>query len=219
MQSITLPTQPRETGKAAAKATRRAGLVPCVLYGRTTDPVHFAVETLDLRPLIFTTETRTVDVTVEGEDYNAIVKDITFHPVSEQPMHVDFLALTAGEALTMTVPIQLEGDAPGVKAGGLLSQPLFELTIRSLPKNIPGHVSIDTSMLELGESLHVEDIVLGDEIDVLTDAHRTVVTIVAPRALVEDSPSDELEADLEGDADAVPATEQGGGEEAPADAE
>ena len=212
MQSITLPTQPRETGKKAAKAARRAGLVPCVLYGRATDPVHFAVETLDLRPLIYTTETRTVDVSVDGEDYHAIVKDMTFHPVSEQPVHVDFLALTAGEALTMTVPIQLEVDAPGVKAGGLLSQPLFELTIRSLPKNIPGHVSIDVSHLELGESLHVENIVLGDEIDVLTDPHRTVVTIVAPRSLVEET--EDQVADLEVGDDAVPALEQGGDEAA-----
>ena len=203
MQSIILPTQPRETGKKASKAARREGLVPCVLDGRTTAPVHFSVETLALRPLIFTTETRTVDMTVDGEDYSAIVKDITFHPVSEQPTHVDFLALTAGEALTMTVPIQLEGDAPGVKAGGLLSQPLFELEIRSLPKNIPGHVSIDVSHLELGESLHVENILLGDEIEVLTDPHRTVVTIVAPRAVVEDAPEDALEAEgVEGDDEA-----------------
>jgi len=209
MQSITLPTQPRETGKKAAKAVRREGLVPCVLYGRTTEPVHFSVETLALRPLIFTTETRTVDMTVAGEDYNAIVKDITFHPVSERPTHVDFLALTAGEALTMTVPIQLEGDAPGVKAGGLISQPLFELTIRSLPKNIPGHVSIDVSHLQLGESLHVDNILLGDEIEVLTDPHRTVVTIVAPRAVVEETEDDVLDAEgVEGDADAAEASEE-----------
>ena len=216
MQSITLPTQPRETGKKAAKATRRDGLVPCVLYGRTTEPVHFSVESLALRPLIFTTETRTVDITVDGEDYNAIVKDITFHPVSEEPTHVDFLALTAGEALTMTVPIQLEGDAPGVKAGGLLSQPLFELTIRSLPKNIPGHVSIDVSHLELGESLHVDNIILGDEIEVLTDPHRTVVTIVAPRAVVEEvEETDEL---LEGEGAVGEAAAEGAeaSEEAPA---
>ncbi|GAB5534809.1 MAG: hypothetical protein Rubg2KO_10580 [Rubricoccaceae bacterium] len=216
MQSITLPTQPRDTGKKAAKATRREGLVPCVLYGRTTEPVHFAVETLALRPLIFTTETRTVDISLGGEDYNAIVKDITFHPVSEQPTHVDFLALTAGEALTMTVPIQLEGDAPGVKAGGLLSQPLFELTIRSLPKNIPGHVSIDVSHLELGESLHVGNIVLGDDIEVLTDSHRTVVTIVAPRAVVEETTEDAL--DVEGVEGEAPADGEGAAEEA-ADAE
>ncbi|MEO0558185.1 MAG: 50S ribosomal protein L25 [Bacteroidota bacterium] len=213
MQSITLPTQPRETGKKAAKATRREGLVPCVLYSRTTEPVHFSVESLALRPLIFTTETRTVDMTLGGEDYNAIVKDITFHPVSEQPLHVDFLALTAGEALTMSVPIQLEGDAPGVKAGGLLSQPLFELEIRSLPKNIPGHVSIDISALDMGESLHVENIILGDEIEVLTDPHRTVVTIVAPRAVVDET--DEGEEGLEGDAEAVADADAAASEETP----
>ncbi|MEM0961525.1 MAG: 50S ribosomal protein L25 [Bacteroidota bacterium] len=190
MQSITLDVRPRETGKKASKAVRREGLVPCVLYGSNTEPVHFATETLALRPLIFTTETYRVAISVDGDDHEAILKSVDFHPVTDQPLHVDFLALTAGEALTMTIPIRLEGAPRGVKAGGILSQPLQELEIRALPKDIPGAVTLDVTSLEVGESLHVEELALGDDIDVLTDLSRTIATITVPRAAVEETEDD-----------------------------
>lgn len=186
MQSIQLDVQTRETGKVATKAVRREGLVPCVLYGVHTDPVHFAVETLALRPLIFTTETYRVAISFDGTDHEAILKQVDFHPVTEQPLHVDFLALTAGEALTMTIPIHLEGAPRGVKAGGILSQTLGELQIRALPKDIPGHVSINVTNLEIGESLHVEELALGESVEVLTDPHQTIATVTAPKVAAGD---------------------------------
>ena len=208
MQSITLDVQPRETGKVATKAVRREGLVPCVLYGVHTDPVHFAVETLALRPLIFTTETYRVALSVDGDDHEAILKQVDFHPVTDQPLHVDFLALTPGEDLTMTIPIHLEGTARGVKAGGALSQPLNDLQIRALPKDIPGHVSIDVTALEMGESLHVSDLALGDAITVLTDPERTIASVTAPKVVAtDDEEAEALEADLEGAEEAPEATE------------
>ena len=213
MQSITLDPQPRETGKKATKAVRNAGLVPCVLYGAHTEPVHFAVETLQLRPLIFTAETYRVGISMDGQDHEAIVKETVFHPITDAPIHVDFLALTAGEPLTMTIPIRLEGTARGVKAGGILSQPLNDLTIRALPKDIPGHVSIDISSMDVGESMHISDLAFGDAIELITDEQLTVATVTAPRALVEDEPEEEAL-----DPEAVPATEMGGdGEDAPAE--
>ena len=194
MQSITLDVRPRETGKKATKAVRNAGLVPCILYGSHTDPVHFAVETLQLRPLIHTAETYRVGFSMDGADHEAIVKETVFHPTTDAPIHVDFLALTKGEALTMTIPIRLEGTPRGVKAGGILSQPLNDLEIRALPKDIPGHVSIDISTLDVGESLHVEELSLGGDIEVLTDPSRTLATVTAPRALVEDEEPEPVEA-------------------------
>ncbi len=214
MQSITLDPQPRETGKKATKAVRNAGLVPCVLYGAHTEPVHFAVETLQLRPLIFTAETYRVGISMDGQDHEAIVKETIFHPITDAPIHVDFLALTAGEPLTMTIPIRLEGTARGVKAGGILSQPLNDLTIKALPKDIPGHVSIDISSMDVGESMHISDLAFGDAIELITDAQLTVATVTAPRALVEDEPEEEIL-----DPEAVPATEMGGGDDAPAEDE
>ena len=212
MQSITLDVQPRETGKTATKAVRREGLVPCVLYGVHTDPVHFAVETLALRPLIFTTETYRVALSVDGDDHEAILKQVDFHPVTDQPLHADFLALTAGEMLTMVIPLRLEGTPRGVKAGGILSQPLSALEIRALPKDIPGHVSIDVTTLEVGESLHVEELDLGDAIELLTDPARTIATVTAPKAVAADDEEETVEG-VEG-LEAAPAE----GDEAPAEA-
>lgn len=193
MDSITLTAaEARETGKKAVKATRNEDRVPCVLYGPSTEPVHFSVPTLDLRPLIHTTETYRVEISVDGEDHEAILKHVDFHPVTEAPLHVDFLALTKGQRLTLSVPIHLEGTAPGVKAGGQLAQPLHELEIASLPKDIPGHISIDISTMQLGDSLHVGDLSLGDTIEVLTDPVRTIVTITAPRVEVTEDEDDLL---------------------------
>ncbi len=181
MDAITLDAQPRDTGKRAVKAIRRAEEVPCVLYGQHTDPVHFRVGLLDMRPLIYTAETHVVSLTVEGEAYEAIVKHIDFHPVTDVPIHADFLALTAGETLDMVIPVVTIGIAAGVKAGGLLSQPLNELEVRCLPKDIPGQIEVNVEGLEIGDSVHVSDLEV-ENVEVLTDPARTVVTITVPRA-------------------------------------
>lgn len=185
MQTITLNVQPRAVGQKNAKAVRREGSVPCVLYGSHIAPVHFSAPALDLRPLIHTSETYLVSVTVDGASHDCIVKTVDFHPVTDAPIHLDFQALTEGEAITITVPIHLEGMAPGVKDGGNLSQPVSELEIRCLPKDIPGHISIDISELQIGDSIHVSDISIGDKIEMVTDPARTLVNVAAPRVEVE----------------------------------
>lgn len=193
MQTLTLNVQPRELGKKAVKAVRREGRVPCVLYGSHTEPVHFSVPVLDLRPLIHTSETYVVVVELDGEEYECIVKTVDFHPVSDMPVHLDFQALTRGEAITVTIPIRLEGMAAGVKDGGNLSQPLYELEIRCMPKDIPGNISVDVSNLNIGDSLHVSDIELGEAIELLTDPARTLVNVAAPRVEVEPEVEEALE--------------------------
>jgi large subunit ribosomal protein L25 len=194
MDIITLDAQPRDTGKKATKAVRAAGLVPCVLYGTHTEPVHFSVKTLALRPLIHTTDTHRVGVSMDGTDHEAIVKEIVFHPVTEQPLHVDFQALTVGEALTMVVPVQLEGSAPGVKNGGVLMTPLHEVEIRALPKDIPGHLTVDISGLQVGDSVTVADIAVGGSVEILTDPELTIAAVNAPSVAEAD---DEAEAEAE----------------------
>ncbi len=181
MDAITLDVQPRELGKAAARAVRRAEEVPCVLYGPHQEPVHFRVPVLAMRPLIFTTETHRVAFSLGGEEFDCILKDVTYHPVTDVPVHADFYALTAGEAITVTVPVVLVGVAPGVKAGGMLSQPLNEVEVRCLPADIPGHLEIDISGLDIGDSLHVSDLAV-ENAEIETDPARTVVTITVPMA-------------------------------------
>lgn len=212
MQTITLNVQPREVGKKAAKAIRNEGSVPCVLYGSNTEPVHFSVATLELRPLVHTSETYLVALSIGGEDHECIVKTVDFHPITDTPIHMDFQALTRGEAITITVPIHLEGMAQGVKDGGNLSQPLNELEIRCLPQDIPGHFSVDVSGLNIGDSLHVSDLTIVDTIELITEPSRTIVNVAAPRIEVEPEEEGVLEMyDEEGNVieSAAPVGEEG----------
>lgn len=212
MDVITLEAQPRETGKRAAKDIRRAEEVPCVLYGAHTDPVHFRVPVLDMRPLIYTSETHRVTVNLGGDAFDCILKDVDFHPITDVPIHADFIALTEGETITMTVPVVTVGTAPGVKAGGILSQPLNELQVVCLPKDIPGHIEVDVSALEIGDSVHVSDLEV-ENVEILTDLSRTVVSVTVPRA--EEEPEEEEGLLLEGEElpeGELPEGEEGEGE-------
>lgn len=191
MDTLTLNAQPRETGKKNTKAVRREGLVPCVLYGPDTDPVHFSVEELQLRPLVFTGDTYRVAVDLDGKVHDCIVKDIDFNPISEEPLHIDFRALTEGEKITLDIPVSVIGEAPGMRAGGELIRALTALEIRCLPKDIPGRIAVDISAMQIGDSIHVSDLELGDNVEILSDSERTVVT-VSTRTEVEEEP-EELE--------------------------
>lgn len=212
MDVITLEAQPRELGKTAAKAIRRAGEVPCVLYGPHAEPVHFRVPVLSLRPLIYTAEAHRVSLEVDGESYDCLLKDIVFHPVTDVPTHVDFYALTAGEEITMSVPVTLVGTAPGVQAGGVLSQPLTEIEVRCLPMHIPGHVEVDISEMEIGDVIHV-DVISLENVTIETDPARTVAVVNAPMAEpVEEEPEEGLLLEGEEIAGEGEGTDEAGGE-------
>lgn len=201
MDVITLDAQPRDLGKSASRAIRRNKEVPCVLYGPHAEPVHFRLSVLDMRPLIFTSTAHLVDLNLDGETYSCILKDVTYHPVTDVPVHADFYALTAGEAITVTVPVVLTGSAPGVEAGGILNQTLNEIELSCLPKHIPGSIEVDISALGLGDSLHVSDLSV-ENVEILTDEARTVVTINAPRK-EEEPEADEMLAEADSADDAA----------------
>ena len=178
MDTLVLTATPRETGKKAVKATRVAGLVPCVLYGpHMAQPVHFAVPTLALRPLIHTTEQHRVTVNVGGESLDAILKEVVFHPVTERPWHVDFQALTAGELFTTTVQVELVGTPAAVRDGAELSQPIHLVEIRAMPKDLPGSIEADVSEMALGDTFHVSQLVLPEGVEVLTDGDLVLATV------------------------------------------
>ena len=220
MDTLVLTASARDTGKKATKATRLAGNVPCVLYGPHTEPVHFAVPTLALRPLIHTTEQHRVTVNVGGESLDAILKEVVFHPVTERPWHVDFQALTAGETFTTTVPVVLVGTPEAVKDGADLAQPMNGVELRALPKDLPGSIEADVSALQIGDSLHVRDLTVPEGVEILTDGDLTIATLQmstlgadieeADAELAEEQAAEYSEEHPETaeDADDVPATEQ-----------
>jgi large subunit ribosomal protein L25 len=144
-------------GKVTAKQLRSETNVPCVLYGGK-DQVHFHTPAFLFRDLLYTGDVHTVDLTVDGKKYKAIVKDVQYHPVNEMILHVDFLELSDDKAVKMEVPVKLVGTAVGVTKGGKLTPKLKKVTVKALPKDLPDYIEVDVTNLEVGKSVKVSDI-------------------------------------------------------------
>lgn len=155
MKSILIKGQERESvGKAATKALRNAGLVPCVLYGGDK-PVHFSAEEKAFKNLVYTPNAHTVEIDLGTKKYNVILQDIQFHPVTDRILHVDFYELNDNKEITLEVPVKVVGNSKGVMAGGTLHLNMRKLKVKALPKNLPDYVEADITDLEIGNRLYV----------------------------------------------------------------
>ena len=183
MEVVKVSGMTREAvGKAATKAVRHNEAIPCVLYGGK-DNVHFTTTWSEVRHLIYTPDFKTAALTIDGSDFNAILKEVQFHPASEQIMHIDFLKMTPGSPIKVSVPIRLNGTSPGVKAGGKLIQSVRKVKIKCLPEAIINEMSIDISALELGQTIRVRDIITQEGIEILIAPNVPVAMVEIPRAL------------------------------------
>ncbi len=146
-------------GKKAAKLIRKAGSVPCNLYGEARGdnglPVaeSFAVEAAAVRNLVYTPDIYSVNLNIDGKEHKAIMKELQFHPVTDQLLHIDFLEITDKKPIIMEVPIKLMGLAEGVKAGGKLAANVRKLKVRALYTQIPERLEIDVTNLGLGKTI------------------------------------------------------------------
>ena len=155
MKSITIKGSQRESvGKAASKALRNAGQVPCVLYGGD-NVLHFSAPEMAFKSIVYTPNVYTATIELGGKSYTAILQDIQFDPVSDKILHVDFYELNKNKEITIEVPIQIEGTSPGVMAGGTLRIVNRKLKVKALPDNLPDFVSVDISGMEMGNKLYV----------------------------------------------------------------
>ena len=155
MKSITIKGSQRESvGKAASKALRNAGQVPCVLYGGD-NVLHFSAPELAFKNIVYTPNVYTAAIELNGKTYNAILQDIQFDPVSDKIIHIDFYQLHKDKEITIEVPIQIEGTSPGIMAGGTLRIVNRKLKVKALPGNLPDFVPVDISGLEMGNKLYV----------------------------------------------------------------
>ena len=170
------------TGKRAARAARRDGFIPCELYGGKEN-IHFSVTPQSLKDLVYTPEFHVAEVEIDGRKHRCIMKDIQFHPVTEDILHVDFLKLEEGRKIKVEVPIHFFVMSPGVKAGGKLTQKLHRVSIKTTPANLIEDVTLDVSKLKLGQSVRIRDIKVGDEIEVLNNPSIPVGSVAIPRAL------------------------------------
>jgi len=195
MDSTTLQAHPRETGSKAARDIRNDNDVPCILYGRDTDPVPFRVDVNDMNKLIFGRTSPVIDVELDGERWKTILKDFDLHPITDRPQHADFQVLREGRKVTLTVPINYVGIPAGQQEGGDTQIIVRELTISVVPANIPSEIEVDIADLEIGDSIHVYD--LDTTYDVKMSSEQTLVTVVAPHLEAVTAPGEEEEVEEE----------------------
>jgi len=206
MQSITIKGSQRESvGKAATKALRNAGKVPCVLYGGDK-PLHFSADEVSFKKLVYTANVYTATIELEGATYHAILQDIQFHPVSDKILHVDFYQLFDDKLVTMNIPVRLVGSSPGVINGGSLRFAMRKLSVRALPADLPDFINADISKLRIGHKLIVSELA-NDKFSILHPENSVVVQVRTARAAVEVEEDEE-----EGEEGAEGATEEAAAE-------
>jgi len=198
METIAFTGQPRETlGKKSTRAIRAQGNIPCVAYGGE-DAVHFTVTPNDVKDLIYTPDFKLAEVTVDGNSFRAFVKDIQFHPVTDDIEHIDFLRLTEGRPVKVDVPIRFKGISPGVKNGGKLLQRLRRVRIKTKPEHLINEMLVDISKLRINQSIRIRDIDQKLEtIEILNSPGVPVASVVTPRALRSATAAAEKEAEGE----------------------
>ena len=170
-----------EVGTKSAKALRADGNVPCVLYGGD-EVIHFHAPMILFKDLFYTPNAYIVNLNIEGTEKRAVLKDSQFHPVSDVPLHADFLEIFDDKEVEVLVPVKLKGNSPGVIKGGQLQIVTEKLKVKAVPGDIPEFVMVDISSLELGKSLKVKHIEPGNY-KILNNDNVSVASVIIPRAL------------------------------------
>lgn len=188
-ETLTLSAETRDReGKGASRELRRAGRTPAVIYGGKQEPVTIHLEEKALAKALGTGHffNSIVELTVGGETFRTLPKDVAFHPVSDRPLHVDFLRLAKNAAVHVNVPVIFanEEKSPGLKKGGVLNIVRHELELVCPSDSIPDDIVIDVSGYDIGDSIHISSVALPKGVtSAITDRDFTIATIVAPSAL------------------------------------
>ena len=187
----TVPASPRDgVGKGSARQARRDGQVPAVIYGNKEEPILL---TLERRVLIKELDNpqffiQLVDVEIAGAKHRVLPRDVQFHPVSDTPMHVDFLRFDPKRKIAANVPVVFEGEeeCPGLKSGGVLNIVRYEVEVLCTADNIPPELILQLAGLEVGDSMHASAVTLPGGVEfVITDRDFTIATIAAPTIAIE----------------------------------
>ncbi|HON19432.1 MAG TPA: 50S ribosomal protein L25/general stress protein Ctc [Salinivirgaceae bacterium] len=169
-------------GKKAARAYRREGLIPCVVYGgHNEENVNFVVKNSDVRNLIYTSEIYLVNLDLGEKKMQAILREIQFHPVKDSILHIDFLHVFENVPVEIEIPIRLEGLAEGVRAGGKLSLDMRKLKVRALPGKLPEELVVNVENLGLGKSIQVSELEF-EGIELLNAKNAVVCRVQLTRA-------------------------------------
>jgi large subunit ribosomal protein L25 len=189
-----------KTGKNSAYRLREKGLVPAVLYGHNFSPIPLSINVTELNTILQPTshgagehvlhriaiEDRT-DMPVK----EIMIKELQRDPITQKILHVDFYAVRMDEKIIVPVRLNIIGKAPGVQKGGILQQILREIKVKCFPANIPALFDVDVSTLEIGQSLHVNDLVIPGHLEIHEDLGAPMVSVIAPTVIKEAAPAPE----------------------------
>ncbi|MDE0423431.1 MAG: 50S ribosomal protein L25 [Candidatus Poribacteria bacterium] len=207
MQQAKLEVQPRDAfGKQSARAIRREGGVPAVLYGRSQDTLAIQLSARTFKQFLRTYgENVIINMEIgESDPETVIIKEIQRDPVEKhQVLHADFIRISLDEPVTSSVPVVMVGIPSGVEEGGVLELPLRQVTLHCLPMQLPTEISIDVSELDIGDAIYIRDLDLDDEVEILDESDRIIATVSQPR----------IQLELEAEEAAAAAEGEGEGEE------
>jgi large subunit ribosomal protein L25 len=167
-------------GKAGSQKLRDEGLVPCVLYGGN-EQIHFYSPMILFRELVYTNEAHFVHINIEGEEAQAIIQEVQFHPVSEVILHADFLRISEDRKIKMNIPVRLVGQAKGVAKGGTLVRKRAALKVYGFPKDMPDHIDVEVSDLDFHHAIKIGDMKI-DGLEFLDPKQATIAAVEVPRA-------------------------------------
>lgn len=167
-------------GKTGSQLLRDEGNVPCVLYGGDNQ-IHFHAPMILFRDVVYTNEAHFVHLNIEGEECQAILQEVQFHPVSEVILHADFLRISEERKIKMNIPARLVGQAPGVSKGGTLVQKRSSLKVFGFPKDMPDHIDVDVSELDFHHAIKVADIKYQG-LEFMDPKQASVAVVEVPRA-------------------------------------
>ena len=215
--SVVLDVTVREnTGTGGARAARRDGLVPGVIYGGDEAAVAVTVKYNEVLKAINSGQflSNMIELSHDGKTQKVLTKDVQFHPVSDKPVHLDFYRVTAKSIIEVEVSVNFVGEdvAPGLKEGGTLNVVRYAIEVKCPAGSIPDSIEVDVSAMEIGDAIHISEVSLPEGVKPsITDRDFTIATIVASRAAIEeDVDEDAIEAGAEGEEAAVPAEGEGG---------
>jgi large subunit ribosomal protein L25 len=184
MKSVSISGSLRENvGKKDAKKWRVEAKVPCVLYGGK-EQIHFVTEETSFGPILFSPNSYIVKVTIDGKEYDTILQDVQYHPISDRILHVDFLQLTPGKPVIISIPVKLEGVSAGVLKGGKIDKKLRKLKVKAMQENLPDELVVRIDDLDIGGVIKVGAMKL-DNVEFLDSPSSVIVMVKSTRVVVE----------------------------------
>lgn len=181
MQKIELSgTLRAASGKTEISTLKKEGRIPCVIYGGGEN-VHFSICAKEVKSIIYTPNSYIIHLNIDGKQEIVVMREVQFHPVYEQILHIDFYRITPGKPVTIDVPVKLVGNSEGVKQGGKLVLMKRKIRVSGLEENLPDFIEIDTTPMALGSSYFVGDI-KSDKFTILTPATASLCAVNMTRA-------------------------------------